>query len=36
MEKLHFQPGRGTADPDERLLSDEELQRASEEGKQQQ
>ena len=32
MEKLNFQPGTGTADPDQRLLSDEELRRASEEG----
>lgn len=35
MEKLRFAPGdRSAADPDERMLSDEDLQRAVEEGKQ--
>lgn len=35
MEKLRFSPhSRGAADPDERLLSDEDLKRAEEEGKQ--
>lgn len=35
MEKLRFEPpSGGTADPDERLLTDEELQQAVEEGKQ--
>ena len=33
MEKLHFSPGVGTADPDERVLTDEQLQEAVEEGK---
>jgi hypothetical protein len=33
MEKLHFQPGRGTADPDQRLLSDQDLEQAVEQGK---
>ena len=34
MEKLHFTPGDGSAaDPDERVLTDEELKRAAEEGK---
>lgn len=33
MEKLRFTPGTGTADTDQRLLSDEDLQRAAEEGK---
>jgi hypothetical protein len=32
MEKLHFQPGRGTADPDVRVLSDQDLQKAVQEG----
>lgn len=32
MDKLHFEPGADTADPDVRLLSDEELERAVEEG----
>jgi hypothetical protein len=33
MEKLRFTPGDGrSADPDERILSDEDLQRAAEEG----
>lgn len=32
MEKLRFQPGRDTADPDERMLSDEELKEAVREG----
>jgi hypothetical protein len=34
MEKLHFEPGTGTADPDQRWLPDDDLQRAVEEGKQ--
>ncbi|GAA4288247.1 hypothetical protein [Georgenia daeguensis] len=34
MEKLHFTAGTGTADPDERILSDEELEQAAEEGRQ--
>jgi hypothetical protein len=34
MDKLRFQPGHDTADPDERLLSDEDLQRAASEGEQ--
>jgi len=34
MEKLHFSPSQGgTADPDARLLSDEDLKKAVEEGK---
>jgi alkylhydroperoxidase family enzyme len=33
MEKLHFSPDGGTADPDERVLSDEQLQEAVNEGK---
>jgi hypothetical protein len=33
MEKLRFQPGRGTADPDQRLLSDQDLEQAVEQGK---
>jgi hypothetical protein len=34
MEKLHFTPANGdAADPDERVLSDEDLKRAEEEGK---
>ena len=33
MQKLHFQPGTDTADPNERVLSDEDLQRAADEGK---
>ena len=33
MEKLHFQPGNGkSADPDERALSDDELEKAQQEG----
>jgi hypothetical protein len=28
-----FQPGPGTADPDQRVLSDQELEQAMEEGK---
>lgn len=35
MERLHFTPPEGgTADPDERILSDEDLEKAVEEGKQ--
>ena len=33
MEKLRFNGGSDTADPDERVLSDEDLKRAAEEGK---
>jgi hypothetical protein len=33
MEGLRFQPGTGTADPDQRVLSDQDLERAVEEGK---
>jgi hypothetical protein len=33
MEKLHFHPGNTrTADPDQRVLSEEELERAQREG----
>jgi len=33
MEKLHFQPDNGrAADPDQRVLSDEDLERAVREG----
>jgi hypothetical protein len=32
MQRLHFEPGRDTADPDERVLSDEDLKRAVKEG----
>ena len=35
MQRLRFEPGRHTADPDERILSDEELERAASEGRQQ-
>lgn len=34
MEKIRFQPGHDTADADERLLSDRDLEQAVEEGKQ--
>lgn len=35
MERLHFEPGHGgTADPDIRILSDEDLGRAVREGQQ--
>jgi hypothetical protein len=33
MEKLRFSTGDGTADPDERLRSDQDLEQAAEEGK---
>jgi hypothetical protein len=33
MQELRIHPGTGTADPDERVLSDEDLQRAADEGK---
>jgi hypothetical protein len=33
MEQLRFQPGTGTADPDQRVLSDQDLEEAVEEGK---
>ncbi len=32
MDALQFEPGKGTSDPDERVLSDSDLQRAVEEG----
>jgi hypothetical protein len=32
MDKLHFAQGSNTADPDERILSDEDLQQAQQEG----
>jgi hypothetical protein len=32
MEKLHFTPGGTSADPDERLLSDDDLRAAVEQG----
>jgi hypothetical protein len=32
MEKLRFQPGNGTADPDRRVLSDQDLEQAMKEG----
>ena len=35
MEKLRFQPGTGTADPDQRVLSDEDLEQAVAEGEKQ-
>ena len=36
MEKLHFAPpGGGTADPDQRVLSDAQLEQAKREGEQQ-
>jgi hypothetical protein len=35
MEKLRFAPGRDTADPDVRVLSDDDLARAKKEGEQQ-
>jgi hypothetical protein len=34
MEKLRFAPGRDTADPDTRMLSDDDLARAKKEGEQ--
>jgi hypothetical protein len=34
MEKLRFRPGKDTADRDQRSVSDQELERAAEEGKQ--
>lgn len=34
MERLHFEPGTDTADPDERVLSDEDLERAKHESPQ--
>jgi hypothetical protein len=33
MEKLRFQPGTDTTDPDRRVLSDQDLEQAGEEGK---
>lgn len=36
MEKLRFEPGTGTADPDQRILSDEDLEQAAAEGEQKQ
>jgi hypothetical protein len=35
MEQLRFQPGTGTADPDQRALSDQDLEQAVQEGEQQ-
>jgi hypothetical protein len=35
MDELRFEPGRDTADPDERVLSDEDLEQAEREGKSQ-
>jgi hypothetical protein len=35
MERLRFSPGRDTSDPDTRMLSDSDLQKAAEEGKKQ-
>ena len=32
MEKLHFQPGTDTPNPDQRVLSDEDLEQAAQEG----
>jgi hypothetical protein len=32
MEKLRFQPGAGTPDPDQRALSDADLEQAKQEG----
>jgi len=32
MERLRFQPGTGTADPDQRVLSDQDLEQAVKEG----
>jgi hypothetical protein len=34
MEKLRFPPGTDTADPDQRVLSDQDLEQAQDEGKQ--
>jgi hypothetical protein len=34
MEQLRFQPGTGTADPDQRVLSDQDLEQAAKEGEQ--
>jgi hypothetical protein len=34
MDELRFEPGTGTADPDERILSDADLERAVQEGEQ--
>ncbi|MGI8607268.1 MAG: hypothetical protein ACR2L0_09000 [Gaiellaceae bacterium] len=36
MDELQFEPGGETADPDERVLSDEEMAKAKEEGEQSQ
>jgi hypothetical protein len=32
MEQLRFQPGTDTADPDQRVLSDQDLEQAVQEG----
>lgn len=32
MEKLHFSPGQGSPDPDQRVLSDQDLEQAIQEG----
>ena len=34
MEQLRFQPGTDTTDPDQRVLSDQDLEQAIEDGKQ--
>jgi hypothetical protein len=34
MEQLRFQPGTGTPDPDQRVLSDQDLEQAQQEGEQ--
>lgn len=34
MDELRFEPGANTADSDERALSDDELKKAEQEGKQ--
>jgi hypothetical protein len=36
MDKLYFVPGTDTADPDARVLSDQDLEQAMQEGKEQQ
>jgi len=32
MEKLHFTPGRASGDPDERVISDSDIEKAKAEG----
>jgi hypothetical protein len=34
MEQLRFQPGTGTPDPDQRVLSDQDLEQAAKQGEQ--